>query len=276
MNTHVGRLLKQVRERLGVSQLELALRLNVSQRHVSFIEGGRARPSRDLIENWTRETDAPLSLRNAALHQAGYAPAYSEFSLGDPRLAGGLAALQRTLDMHEPYAGIVFDADWHAHLANRSAQWLIAQNLPGFLAELEDPSGGFSMIDALIHPGGLFCQMRDPWIGGGALLDQLRNERWVRPSLGPRSDEVEASMIARFGPRPARATRGDADPYLNLVFDSPLGTMAFFTIQSVFAIPQDVTLASLRMELWFPADESTRQIMQIKPEGNETGPKRRG
>lgn len=262
MTSRLGPMLKAVRERAGIAQLELSLRMNVSQRHISFVESGRSRPSRDLIEAWLGEADAPPSLRNAVLLAAGYAPASPDVSPCDPRLAVAIAALDRTLDLHEPYPGLVFDADWQAHLTNRSARRLMRLNLPDFVAALDDLSLGFSMIDALIHPGGMFRFMRDPWIGGGALLDQLRREQWVRPALEPRADRVEASMIERFGPRPSQPATPSADPYLNLVFDTPQGVMRFFTIQSVFALPQDVTLASLRMELWFPSDEPTRAAMK--------------
>lgn len=262
MTIRLGPMLKAIRERSGVSQLELSLRMNVSQRHISFVEGGRSRPSRDLIEAWVCVSDAPPSLRNAVLLAAGYAPASPDVSPCDPRLAVAIAALDRTLDLHEPYPGLVFDADWQAHLTNRSARRLMMLTLPDFVAGLDNLALGFNMIDALIHPGGMFLHMRDPWIGGGALLDQLRREQWVRPALEPRADRVEASMIERFGARPPLPTKPSADPYLNLVFDTPQGEMRFFTIQSVFALPQDVTLASLRMELWFPADEPTRAAMK--------------
>lgn len=262
MTSRLGPMLKAIRERAGIAQLELSLRMNVSQRHISFVESGRSRPSRDLIEAWLGQTDAPPSLRNAVLLAAGYAPTSRDVSPGDPRLAMAIAALDRTLDLHEPYPGLVFDADWQAHLTNRSARRLMQLNLSDFVAGLDDLSLGFNMIDALIHPGGLFRHMRDPWIGGGALLDQLRREQWVRPALEPRADRVEASMIERFGSRPSQPATPSADPYLNLVFDTPQGVMRFFTIQSVFALPQDVTLASLRMELWFPSDEPTRAAMK--------------
>lgn len=265
MADHVGQLLKCLRERSGVSQLELALRLNVSQRHISFVEGGRARPSRNLIENWAQEINAPLSLRNAALHQAGFAPIQLGRSVHDPQLATTLDALQRMLDMHEPFAGLAFDADWIAHLGNRASDWLIMQLLPEFVTECFDPAAGFDMIAAVTHPGGLLSRLRDPWIGGGALLDQLRSEQWVRPSLAPRVDRLEASLLERFGPRPSHAGRQESEPFLNLEFDTAQGLMRFFTIQSVFALPQDVTLASLRTELWFPADDVTRDIMRAKP-----------
>jgi transcriptional regulator with XRE-family HTH domain len=79
--------LRQVRGARRVSQLELSMRLRVSQRHVSFVESGRARPSRELLAAWLEELDAPLSLRNEAMLQAGFAPAYSAVPLHDPALS---------------------------------------------------------------------------------------------------------------------------------------------------------------------------------------------
>lgn len=259
---HVGTILRRAREARGISQLDLALTIGVSQRHVSFIETGRSRPSRSLIETWSRETQAPLSLRNAALHGTGYAPREA------PRdLQPALAALQQMLAAHEPCPGLVFDADWICRFTNQGARRLIRQLLPDFVAHTAASDGCFDMIEALAHSGGLLSRMVDPWIGGGALLDQLRSEQWARPTLSGRIDRFERSMIERFGPRPEANNRAPGQPCLNLHFEADHGPMGFVTFESIFALPQDVTLASLRVELWFPADERTRAIMHRRPGG---------
>ena len=262
----LGELLRHTRVARGISQFDLALELGVSQRHVSFVESGRARPSRDLILSWTREVGAPLSLRNAALLQAGFSPAYGQAGFDDARMAPALAALTRMLDMHEPFTGLVFDVDWIIRMTNPSGQWLASILLPDALGRAPDASHGLDMIGALTHPGGLLSRMRDPWTGGGALLDQLRSEQWMRPELKPRIDVYEQSLVDRFGRRPASDQRPPSEPCLNLVFDTEVATLSFFTIQSVFALPQDVTLASLRVELWFPADDATRVAMIERPQ----------
>ena len=117
----------------------------------------------------------------------------------------------------------------------------------------------------------MLSRLRDPWVAGGALLDQLRSEQWARPTLQPRIDRYEASLVDRFGRRPDTAPRPASAPHLNMIFDTDAGTMSFFTIQCVFALPQDVTLASLRVELWFPADEATRSIMLGSVPGYRAG-----
>lgn len=262
--TNPGEILRHARLTRGIAQLELALRIGVSQRHVSFVEGGRASPSRDLILSWMREVGAPLSLRNAALARAGYAPAFPKTKLSDASMAPAMAALSSMLQGHEPFPGIVFDADWMMLELNEGGQWLCAILLPEFLATVADPRGGMDMIAALEHPGGLFSRMRDPQLAGSALLSQLRAEQWARPALKPRIERFETSLIERFGGCETSEARQPGEPYLNLVFDTELGVLSFFTIQSVFGLPQDVTLASLRTELWFPSDEATREVMRAR------------
>lgn len=258
----LGSLLRHTRSARRLSQLELALRMNVSQRHVSFVEGDRARPSREMILNWMREVGASLSIRNAALLLAGYTPVLTETDPADARLAPARAALSRMLEAHEPLAGFVFDADWTMVELNGGGQWLCSMLMPEFWATLADTRGrGMDMIAGLTHPHGLLSRMREPCVAGTALLDQLRAEQWARPGLEPRADALEASLAERFGPHRGDDCRAPGEPYLNLVFDTGFGPLAFFTIQSVFALPQDVTLASMRIELWFPADDATRAVM---------------
>jgi transcriptional regulator with XRE-family HTH domain len=255
-----GGVLRRARLAAGCSQLDLALRLGVSQRHLSFVERGRARPSRNLILAWMREAAAPPALTNAALNRAGYVSIDS----GEAGPSPACAALRQVLDVHEPYPALVFGPDWVIIKANVAGQWLCRALMPEATGHLASTESGLDMIATLAHPDGLMARMRDPWVAGGALLDQLRNEEWAWPGLKPRTDAFEASLLARFGPRPPSVRRAAGEPCLNLVFDTPLGALSFFTIQSVFALPQDVTPASLRIELWFPADEATRAVMRAR------------
>lgn len=95
------------------------MRLHVSQRHVSFVESGRARPSRELLAAWLEELGAPLVLRNEAMLRAGYAPAYSSVPLHDPALAEANHALERLLGAHDPLPALVIDAGWNVLRLNR-------------------------------------------------------------------------------------------------------------------------------------------------------------
>jgi transcriptional regulator with XRE-family HTH domain len=261
LEMELGRILRHARTERGFSQLELALRLNVSQRHVSFVESGRTGASRELIRNWMSEADAAAPLTNAALLAAGYAA--HELTAGSsvaPWDKTVRAALDTMLLAHEPYPAIVFDADWNMRAFNRSGQWLCSVVMEEYWAAIGEDEC-CDMITCAADPRGLLGRMVDPHIAGAALLAQLRSECWTRPGLTPRVDHLEMSLIARFGPSAMRAERNPAEPYLKLSFETALGRLSFVTIQSVFGLPHNVTSASPRMELWFPIDDKTRAVM---------------
>ena len=122
--------LQTARKSRRLSQLELALRMGVSQRHVSFVESGRAQPSRELLLSWLHELQAPLALRNVALQQAGFAPVYRGSELADAVLAPVRDALAQLLQAHDPMPAMVMDAAWNVLHMNRGAQWLATTLMP--------------------------------------------------------------------------------------------------------------------------------------------------
>ncbi len=262
----IGEVMRTARQNLGVSQLDLALRLGISQRHVSFVETGRSRPSRDLILNWMAEMRAPDSIRNVALHRAGFALASAAPAPANDETPQTPPVLTRVLDAHEPLPGMVFGPDWRMLSLNPGGQWLFRLVMPEFLAAIPDIRGGWDMIAGLGHEGGLLSHMREPAAVAGSLLNQLRIEQWTWPELRPRIDRLESALRQRFGATPRHLRRDVHEPGLNLVFDTPLGALSFFTVQSMFTLPQDVTPGSLRTGLWYAADEATRGIMRDRPE----------
>lgn len=145
--------LQQVRQQRRWSQLELSFRLGVSQRHVSFVESGRAKPSRGLLVAWLQELDAPLALRNHALVQAGYAPAYGSAPMDDPALAEADGALEHLLHAHDPMPALVLDALWNVVRLNRGGQWLAGVLMPTAVAG--PTAAPINLLDALAHPDGL-------------------------------------------------------------------------------------------------------------------------
>ena len=128
--------LQQARKARQLSQLELSLRVGVSQRHVSFVESGRAKPSRNLLMAWLQELDAPLALCNAAMLQAGYAPAFSAATLTDPLLAQANDALVQLLHAHDPMPAFVLDALWNVLHFNQGGLWLASTLMPGLADRL--------------------------------------------------------------------------------------------------------------------------------------------
>jgi transcriptional regulator with XRE-family HTH domain len=244
---------------LGISQLELALRLGMSQRHIGFVELGRARPSMNLILNWTRETGGTIDERNAALVSAGYSPALVRSDRVDDD-SPALRALADMLAAHDPFPGIVFDADWMIKASNDGGQWLCDVAMPGFYEPSDPPPDDLDMIACVTHPGGLLSRVANAGATGYALLEQMRMEELTRPSLKQRIDAFEASIIERYGPFD-RSVRSPGDTHLRVVLETDHGEMTFLLVQSVFGLPQNATQQSLRLELWFPADEATRHRM---------------
>jgi transcriptional regulator with XRE-family HTH domain len=252
--------LQQARKARRLSQLELSLRVGVSQRHVSFVESGRARPSRALLMAWLHELDAPLVLRNAAMLQAGYAPEFGAAPLGDPALAQANQALEQLLQAHDPMPALVVDAMWNLVQLNRGAQWLSAMLMPWSVGRPQDMA--VNMLDLLAHPEGFTKHMLNLQEVGPALLAHLRDDASVQPALTPKVEAFAAHLRTRLGaqslyagwPRPTA-------PVLTTRFATPHGELAFFSMFTTFGTPQDITLASLRVEHMFAADEVTRAVL---------------
>lgn len=252
--------LQQARKARRLSQLELSLRLGVSQRHVSFVESGRARPSRQLLLAWLQELEAPLVMRNEAMLQAGYAPVYSATALDAPALAEAGEALRQLLQTHDPMPAMVLDAEWNILQANRGAQWLMQTLLP-WVAE-QPAQGPLNMLELLVHPEGLTRPLLNLAEKGPAMLAQLREEAAVQPQLVPHLAALAALLEERLGgpPIPWGHSLTPA-PLLVSRFASPFGPLSFFSMFSTFGTPQDITTASLRVEHLFAADEATRAVL---------------
>lgn len=251
--------LQQARKTRRISQLELALRMGVSQRHVSFVESGRAQPSRELLLAWLHELQAPLALRNVALQQAGFAPVYSGSELGAAVLAPAREALGRLLDAHDPLPAMVMDAAWNVLQMNRGALWLATTLMP-WLAEL--PAGQpINMLDAMLHPEGMTRHITNLDEVAPALLAHLRDDASVVPELLARVEQFAEQLQARLGKRALAPWPRQMAPVLTTRFATPHGELAFFSMFSTFGTPQDITLASLRVEHVFAADAATRAVL---------------
>jgi transcriptional regulator with XRE-family HTH domain len=261
--------LAQARKARRISQLELALRMGVSQRHVSFVESGRAKPSRTLLMAWLHELGAPLALRNAALLQAGFAPAFGEAPLTEPSLAPATEALAQLLQAHNPQPALVLDAQWNVLQLNNGALWLAKLLMPELLAQLQAAGGTLNFLDALCHPQGFTRQLSNMEEVGPALLMHLRDEAWVQPSLAPKTEAFAALLKERLGASSAThtaaalvATRAQTlAPVLTSRFQTAHGELCFFSMFSTFGTPQNINLASLRVEHMFAADAHTHEVL---------------
>ena len=251
--------LQTARKSRRISQLELALRMGVSQRHVSFVESGRSQPSRELLLSWLHELQAPLALRNVALQQAGFAPVYRGSELSDVVLAPVREALGQLLAAHDPMPAMVMDAAWNVRQMNRGAQWLAVTLMP-WIAQLPKDQP-INMLDAMLHPEGMTRQMTNLEEVAPAMLAHLRDDASAVPELLPRVELLAAQLQKRLGKRQLTLWPRQMAPVLTTRFSTLHGDLAFFSMFSTFGTPQDITLASLRVEHLFAADEVTRDVV---------------
>jgi transcriptional regulator with XRE-family HTH domain len=251
--------LQTARKSKRISQLELALRMGVSQRHVSFVESGRAQPSRELLLAWLHELQAPLALRNVALQQAGFAPVYRGSELSDAVLAPASEALGRLLAAHDPMPAMVMDAAWNVLQMNRGAQWMALTLMPWMAHMPQDQP--INMLDAMLHPEGMTRHMTNLEEVAPAMLAHLRDDASAVPELLPRVELLAAQIQKRVGKRPLTPWPRQMAPVLTTRFSTAHGELAFFSMFSTFGTPQDITLASLRVEHLFAADDITRMVI---------------
>ena len=257
----IALILRRTRLEHGISQLELAGRLDVSQRHISFLESGRALPSRSLILAWMAELGVPVSVRNAALLQCGFALPQPDEDTQGAEATLVREAVRRTLEAHLPHPGLAFDADWKTVEQNRGARWLSSVVMPGLWRTAGGGGMGLDIITAIGHPQGLLSRACEPESTAAALLTQLRAETWSRPALASRVEWLARALERRYPGRMPERGRAVGVPYFSFVFDTEFGALSFEVMQSVFALPQDVTPASLRVEMWFPRDRATAEAM---------------
>jgi transcriptional regulator with XRE-family HTH domain len=255
--------LRQVRKARRLSQLELSLRLGVSQRHVSFVESGRAKPSRELLLAWLQELDAPLVVRNEVMLQAGYAPVYTAALLDDPALQQINSALEQLLFAHDPMPALVIDEHWNLLRLNRGGKWLAAALMPG-AADLTSDAP-INLLDLLSHPEGFAKPIINLGEVGPTLLAHLRHEASVQPALTPKVDAFEAMLHNRLGTQNLHTNWSHPTaPVLTTRYTTKYGELAFFSMFTTFGTPQDITLASLRVEHLFAADEATHAVLRTQ------------
>lgn len=250
--------LRRWRRWRGWSQLELAGRAEISQRHLSFLEVGRAFPSREMVARLAAALDLPLRQQNAMLVAAGFAPVWRESDLSAPPLSGVNAALNHILEQQEPFPAVVVDRRWNLLRANRGAASLVE-----FLVGPAPPDSSVNLADALVGPDVLrpflvnwqevvryFIRgveadtAADGTLETAALLERLLSYPGVRSLL---YDPAASSV---------------ADCVLPMNFRKGEVSLELFTTITTLGNPQDVTLQELRIESFFPMQEETAAIFR--------------
>jgi len=261
-----GRLLKEWRGRRGFSQLGLALAARTTQRHVSFIESGRALPSRDMVLRLGATMALPLRQQNALLLAAGYAPAWQERDLSMPDLAAINSALDYMLSHHEPYPAFVVDRCWNLPRANRGAS-----SLTEFLlgpAPAETPPGQVNLAMALVSPDGL-----RPYIVNWQEVVRYF-VRGVQADAQIDGTPATANLLERLlsvagvaGLPETMLPEAERAPVLPIHFCRGDTSLRLFTTIATLGTPRDVTLEEIRIEFFFPIDDLTAETLHRLAEG---------
>ncbi|MGW4501335.1 MmyB family transcriptional regulator [Micromonospora sp. NPDC004336] len=256
----VGTLLRQWRQRRRLSQLALALLADTSARHLSCLETGRARPSRRMVLRLCGALDVPLRERNTLLLAAGYAPEYRESSLDDQGMASIRSALGTMLTTHEPYPAVVVDRCWNVLAGNR-AMPVLMDGLPPHLLE-----SGPNVYRLVLHPDGLAPRLVNLDQVRTLLLDRLARQVAATADVRLRDLYEEVSRY----PAPQAPAPGDADGPAHrsspievpLRVRTPQGELSMFSTMATFGAPADVTLSELAIELFYPLDEFTADVLR--------------
>ncbi|MFY9928741.1 MAG: helix-turn-helix transcriptional regulator [Streptosporangiaceae bacterium] len=247
-----GDLLREWRQRRRLSQLDLAIQANVSSRHLSFVETGRARPSSEMIMHLAEELGVPLRERNALLLAGGYAPAYPERALAQPELSAVRAALSRVLAGHLPYPAVVVNRWWELVDANPAIAAFTEHADP---ALLEPP---VNVLRLSLHPRGMAPRIANLGQWRAHLLTRLH--RQAEATGDPRLAALRAELETYpGGPGPAAA--GHADVVVPLRYRTPAGELSFISLTAVVGTPMDVTVEELAIESFYPADDATAQAL---------------
>jgi transcriptional regulator with XRE-family HTH domain len=266
----VGPLLRRWREARHLSQLELALEAEVSSRHISFLETGRAEPSRAMLLTLANVLDVPLRERNLLLLAAGFAPIYSETGLDDARMGTVRAAVEIILRNNEPRSAYAHDRHWNIVMANQAFIKFLTVVLgaqPAGLGPLQVAAAPRLNVLRLVFDPESARKLIVNWetVAKSLLNEAYRRLAWAR-------DDALKNLISEvlsYPGVPERWREPDLEAPRDLILPTELswnGTIArmFSTITTV-ATPNDVTLQDLYIEAFYPADAATEKLLSASP-----------
>jgi len=253
--TTVGGLIRDWRQRRRYSQLDLACLANISARHLSFMETGRAQPSRQMLLLLAEHLDIPLRQRNEMLLCAGYAPHYAEHALNDAPLHEAHSAITALLTAHEPFPAMAVDGHWNLVHANRSLSLLLADVAPELL------TAPVNVLRLGLHPQGLAARILNFSEWRAHLLQRLRRqyEQTADPWLLALYDELVAYPTPDGIPHLPRVNHTIAVP---LQLDTNEGVLSLLSATMTFGTPLEVALSELVLEIFLPANAGSAAILR--------------
>jgi transcriptional regulator with XRE-family HTH domain len=239
-----GELIRFWRTQRRLTQMDVALDANLSTKHISFVETGRSRPSRQLLVHLAQHLDLPIAERNRLLLAGGFAPPYLEQPYDGELMQPLRESLSRLLDAHEPNPALIVDGLWNLIETNRAASLL----WDGVDPELLEPP--INMLRLGVHPGGLPKISSMTAACNVPLIQKLRrrSREDADPALGRLIEEVESYLPDDLPT--AQATQ----PVVSLDLRTPLGEVSLFTVIATLGAPLEVTAASLAIETFVPMD----------------------
>lgn len=241
-----------------MSQLDLAVEAEISAKHLSFLETGRAQPSREMLLHLAEQLDIPLRERNILFVAAGYAPLFPERPLDDPALEAARRAIDLVLAGHEPYPALAIDRYWTLIAANKA--------LTPFLAGVADAllQPPINVLRLSLHPDGVAPRIANLPEWRAHLLDRVRRQidLTADPALVDLFRELEHYPVPRAQPSRPMPERASADVVIPLQLITDSGQLTFFSTIMLFGTPVDITLSELAIETFFPADSATAEAMR--------------
>jgi transcriptional regulator with XRE-family HTH domain len=261
-------LLKIWRQKRRLSQLNLALSSGVSQRHLSFLESGRARPSRSMILKLSEALEVPLRDRNDLLTAAGFAPVFKARPLEDPQMTQVMGAVRMMLENHAPFPAIAIDRAWNIRLSNAPFDMLSAMIGPDVWARIGGPQ--HNLMRLFFHPDGI-----RPFVTNWTTIAPLLWHRAKREAeaLGGQEMQQILSELSRYQNADTQWAAQDAAlvPVLPLEMAKDDVHLSLFTVIATFGTAQDVTADEMRIESLFPADEATNRLFQAAADSSSSG-----
>lgn len=255
----IGDLLRDWRQRRRLSQLDLSNEAAVSARHLSFVETGRSKPSRELVLHLAEHLDVPLRERNSLLMAAGFAPVYRERALDDAEMDPVRTALDMILGGHEPYPALIVDRHWNLVTANAAALALFSAGAAPHL--LEPP---VNVVRLGLHPDGLAPRTRNLAELGEHLLIRLQRQLAVAPDPELQALYEEALTYPGVSAESPVVTDPTALLFVPMRLQAPDGReLSLFSTLATFGTALDITLAELSIEAFFPADPATEAYFRL-------------
>lgn len=251
----VGDLIREWRRHRRLSQLELANQANISTRHLSFVESGRAQPSREMILHLAHSLDVPLRERNALLVAAGFAPAFAERPLSDTAMLAARQLIDRLLEGFEPYPALTVDRHWQLVSCNNATLRLLDGVPPALLAP------PVNVLRLSLHPDGLAPRIRNLPEWRAHLLHRLQQQ--IDASHDPHLLALQSELLALPAPHADMPPQPPASA-IAVAMQLEVGNkvLSLLSTTTMFGSPVDITLAELALEAFVPTDAETTAALQ--------------